>query len=44
METIVPVYVVPEDQQLLSMYAEVKLAAETKSASFLIRGEAFLNT
>lgn len=39
MEILMPVYVVPEDDQLLYMYAEVKHAAATKSASILIRGE-----
>ncbi|XP_053334639.1 nicalin-1-like isoform X2 [Clarias gariepinus] len=37
METLMPVYVVPEDEQLLYMYAEVKHAAATKSTSILIR-------
>ncbi|TSK72091.1 Nicalin-1 [Bagarius yarrelli] len=37
MEMLMPVYVVPEDEQLLYMYAEVKHAAATKSASILIR-------
>ncbi|KAF7696743.1 hypothetical protein HF521_005161 [Silurus meridionalis] len=37
METLMPVYVVPEDEQLLYMYTEVKHAAATKSASILIR-------
>uniref|UniRef100_A0AAR2K8L1 BOS complex subunit NCLN n=1 Tax=Pygocentrus nattereri TaxID=42514 RepID=A0AAR2K8L1_PYGNA len=37
-ETLMPVYVVHEDEQLLCMYAEVKLAAATKSASILVRG------
>ncbi|XP_076835786.1 BOS complex subunit ncln [Brachyhypopomus gauderio] len=36
-ETLMPVYVVPEDEQLLCMYAEVKLAAVTTSASVLVR-------
>ncbi|KAL7844107.1 hypothetical protein SRHO_G00226460 [Serrasalmus rhombeus] len=36
-ETLMPVYVVHEDEQLLCMYAEVKLAAATKSASILVR-------
>lgn len=39
MEILMPVYVVPEDEQLLYMYAEVKHAAATKSASILVRGE-----
>lgn len=38
MEMLMPVYVVPEDEQLLYMYEEVKQAAATKSASILIRG------
>ncbi|XP_053505345.1 nicalin-1-like [Ictalurus furcatus] len=36
-DTLMPVYVVPEDEQLLYMYAEVKHATATKSASILIR-------
>ncbi|XP_058271867.1 nicalin-1-like [Hemibagrus wyckioides] len=36
-EMLMPVYVVPEDEQLLYMYEEVKHAAATKSASILIR-------
>ncbi|XP_066502507.1 nicalin-1-like [Hoplias malabaricus] len=36
-ETLMPVYVVPEDEQLLCMYTEVKQAAATKSASILVR-------
>lgn len=39
MEMLMPVYVVPEDEQLLYMYEEVKHAAATKSASILIRGK-----
>lgn len=38
-DTLMPVYMVPEDEQLLYMYAEVKHATATKSASILIRGE-----
>lgn len=38
-ETLMPVYVVPEDDQLLCMYEEVTQAAATKSASVLVRGE-----
>uniref|UniRef100_A0A8C1XJA6 BOS complex subunit NCLN n=1 Tax=Cyprinus carpio TaxID=7962 RepID=A0A8C1XJA6_CYPCA len=34
-ETLMPVYVVPEDDQLLCMYEEVTQAAATKSASVL---------
>ncbi|KAI4905492.1 hypothetical protein NFI96_014276 [Prochilodus magdalenae] len=36
-ETLMPVYVVHEDEQLLCMYAEVKMAAASKSASILVR-------
>ncbi|XP_051956733.1 nicalin-1-like [Xyrauchen texanus] len=36
-ETLMPVYVVPEDDQLLYMYEEVNKAAATKSASALVR-------
>ncbi|RXN12926.1 nicalin-1-like protein [Labeo rohita] len=36
-ETLMPVYVVPEDDQLLCMYEEVTQAAATKSASVLVR-------
>ncbi|XP_057216739.1 nicalin-1-like isoform X1 [Triplophysa rosa] len=36
-ETLMPVYVVPEDEQLLCMYEEVNHAAATKSASALVR-------
>lgn len=38
-ETLMPVYVVSEDEQLLCMYSEVKLAAAAKSASILVRGK-----
>lgn len=38
-ETILPVYVVPEDEQLLCMYEEVNQAVASKSASVLVRGE-----
>lgn len=38
-ETLMPVYVVPEDEQLLYMYEEVKLAAATRTSSIFIRGE-----
>lgn len=38
-ETLMPVYVVPEDDQLLCMYEEVSQAAATKSGSVLVRGE-----
>ncbi|XP_055036775.2 BOS complex subunit ncln isoform X1 [Misgurnus anguillicaudatus] len=36
-ETLMPVYVAPEDEQLLFMYEEVNQAAATKSASVLVR-------
>ncbi|XP_056302761.1 nicalin-1-like [Danio aesculapii] len=36
-ETILPVYVVPEDEQLLCMYEEVNQAVASKSASVLVR-------
>lgn len=38
-ETLMPVYVVPEDEQLLCMYEEVKQAAATRTSSIFIRGE-----
>lgn len=38
-ETLMPVYVAPEDEQLLWMYEDVNHAAATKSASALVRGE-----
>uniref|UniRef100_A0A665T588 BOS complex subunit NCLN n=1 Tax=Echeneis naucrates TaxID=173247 RepID=A0A665T588_ECHNA len=38
-ETLMPVYVVPEDEQLLYMYDEVKQAAATRTSSIIIRGE-----
>lgn len=38
-ETLMPVYVVPEDEQLLYMYEEVKQAAATRTSSIFIRGE-----
>lgn len=38
-ETLTPVYVVPEDEQLLYMYEEVKQAAATRTLSIFIRGE-----
>ncbi|KAK3524138.1 hypothetical protein QTP70_018028 [Hemibagrus guttatus] len=37
MEMLMPVYVVPEDEQLLYMYEEVKHTVAKKSASILIR-------
>ncbi|XP_040014994.1 nicalin-1 [Xiphias gladius] len=36
-ETLMPVYVVPEDEQLLCMYEEIKQAAATRNLSILIR-------
>ncbi|XP_067231086.1 protein FAM219A isoform X1 [Chanodichthys erythropterus] len=36
-ETLMPVYVVPEDDQLLCMYEEVSQAAATRSGSVLVR-------
>ncbi|KAM3877926.1 BOS complex subunit ncln [Diretmus argenteus] len=36
-ETLMPVYVVPEDEQLLCMYEEVKQAAATHASSILVR-------
>ncbi|XP_026205087.1 M28_nicalin_like domain-containing protein [Anabas testudineus] len=36
-ETLMPVYVVPEDEQLLYMYEEVKQAAATRNLSIFIR-------
>ncbi|XP_042262878.1 nicalin-1-like [Thunnus maccoyii] len=36
-ETLMPVYVVPEDEQLLYMYEEVKQAAATRTSSIFIR-------
>ncbi|TRY74263.1 hypothetical protein DNTS_008994 [Danionella cerebrum] len=36
-ETMMPVYLVAEDEQLLCMYEEVNQAAATKSASVLVR-------
>lgn len=38
-ETLMPVYVVPEDEQLLYMYEEVKQAATMHASSIFIRGE-----
>ena len=40
-ETLMPVYVVPEDEQLLYMYEEVKQAAATRTSSIFIRGERY---
>ncbi|GAA6222271.1 nicalin-1-like [Lates japonicus] len=36
-ETLMPVYVAPEDEQLLYMYEEVKQAAATRTSSIFIR-------
>ncbi|XP_030625149.1 nicalin-1 [Chanos chanos] len=36
-EIMMPVYVVPEDEQLLCMYEEVKQAAATMSSSIMVR-------
>ncbi|XP_058487987.1 nicalin-1-like [Solea solea] len=36
-ETLMPVYVVPEDEQLLYMYEEVKQAAASRTSSIFIR-------
>lgn len=38
-ETLMPVYVAPEDEQLLYMYEEVKQAAATRTSSIFIRGK-----
>lgn len=38
-ETLIPVYVVPEDEQLLYMYEEVKQAAAMHASSIFYRGE-----
>lgn len=38
-ETLMPVYVVPEDEQLLCMYEEVKQAAATRTSSIFVRGD-----
>lgn len=38
-ETLMPVYVAPEDEQLLYMYEEVKQAAATRTSSIFVRGE-----
>ncbi|XP_013765810.1 nicalin-1 [Pundamilia nyererei] len=37
METLMPVYVAPEDEQLLCMYEEVKQAAATRTSSIFVR-------
>ncbi|KAM9408867.1 BOS complex subunit ncln [Pholidichthys leucotaenia] len=36
-ETLMPVYVVPEDEQLIYMYEEVKQAAATQTSSIFVR-------
>lgn len=38
-ETLMPVYVAPEDEQLLYMYEEVRQAAATRTSSIFVRGE-----
>lgn len=38
-ETLMPVYVVPEDEQLLYMYEELRQAAAMHASSILIRGK-----
>lgn len=38
-ETLMPVYVVPEDEQLLFMYEEVKQVAALRTSSIIIRGK-----
>lgn len=38
-ETLMPVYVAPEDEQLLYMYEEVKQAAATRTSSIFVRGK-----
>lgn len=38
-DTIMPVYVTPEDEQLLYMYEEVKHAAASRTSSILVRGK-----
>lgn len=38
-ESLIPVYVAPEDEQLLYMYEEVKQAAATRTLSILVRGK-----
>lgn len=43
-ETLMPVYVAPEDDQLLCMYEEVKQAAATRTSSIFVRGERFAAT
>lgn len=38
-ETLTPVYVVPEDEQLLYMYEEVRQAAASRTSSMFVRGK-----
>ena len=38
-ESLIPVYVAPEDVQLLYMYEEVKQAAATRTSSIFVRGK-----
>lgn len=38
-ESLMPVYVVPEDEQLLYMYEEVKQAAAARTSSVFVRGK-----
>lgn len=38
-ETLIPVYVAPEDEQLLYMYEEVKQAAAARTSSIFVRGK-----
>lgn len=42
-ETLMPVYVAPEDEQLLYMYEEVKQAAATRTSSIFVRGKWYNN-
>lgn len=38
-ESLIPVYVAPEDEQLLYMYEEVKQAAAAQTLSIFVRGK-----
>lgn len=38
-ESLIPVYVAPEDEQLLYMYEEVKQVAATWTLSIFVRGK-----
>ena len=38
-DAMMPLYVVPEDEQLLHVYEEVKQDAATRASSILVRGE-----